>query len=926
MAYREIPSRIGDASVWAAVPTERGVLFQTFERLLAVEDGRVVDVGVAPEGRRFHKVFEAGGATYVRLEGTGLLQYRDRQLVRVAGGDRLADTPVRGLLDLDGRPGGALLVVTDDELFRLDPAAVEPLVAVPTAATETLRQTRAYHGCPVGPPDDPTLAVTTMGSGVLVVSPTGEVIEHLNAEVGLTPDDLVLGCATDVQGGLWLALSAGVVRVDAAAPLTTFDLRLGLDGAVSDAVRYEGSLYAATDRGVYRLRPSTDGAPARFEPVQLAGGDLGQAWSLLATDTGLLVAGTGGLFVVEGRSARAVLSESAFSVSSSTSAGEAVVYAGLRSSLVTLKSVGGRWREVARAQGIDGEVWSVFPVEGGAWVAEADGRLLRIGARGQVVHSYGEADGVPRGLASVQRLDESLAVLTADGPYRVTVEADGVHFTPMHALRAVIEDVVGDLALGYGVWSDEAERVWISGRERTQVMTRGERGWADVTPVAFQRTAGVTGVLAESDVLWVPTTSGLLRLAGDGGGRYAAVVPAQVTAVEADTPVAIEDHHVSLPYGSPVRFRVAAAAFNGGTLYRTQLVGHDRASSAWSSETFRDYTNLSPGDYAFRVEGLTAQGTETRPATVAVHVPAPWYLTAWAAVLAALLSGTVVAGVAYGASREQRRRADAERARADELDRLNAELRRADEVKDSMLANTSHELRTPLTAILGFAEVLSDHGDDEAREFAGHILSGARRLLHTVNDLLDIARLRSGKVALVPVATDAVAVAQRVAAELMPLAVNKGLALFVVPDGHAVPAVLDPEAFARIVTNLVSNAVKFSDAGAVTIHVDGRGTDVHLAVRDTGRGMEPRVPAPALRHVRAGVHGVRPQRGGDGSGAGDHQSSRGPDGRTHRGREHPRRGFYLPRDAPCRRQRRSRPGCFAPRIGRSGGRGPRGWG
>ncbi|OZC02543.1 hypothetical protein BSZ36_05865 [Rubricoccus marinus] len=347
-------------------------------------------------------------------------------------------------------------------------------------------------------------------------------------------------------------------------------------------------------------------------------------------------------------------------------------------------------------------------------------------------------------------------------------------------------------------------------------------------------------VLDDEGTLWVSTASGLLRLTGSGSGRYAAVPSARVNAIEADEDIPFTSRSATVPYGQTVRFRFAATAFQdpARTLYSTQLVGHDDVRSAWRDERFREYTNLSPGTYVFRVDALSAQGIRARPAVVTVTVPAPWYLSVWAAMLATLFAGLAVAAIAWSTSRHHRLRADGERLRADELDRLNAQLRHADELKDSMLANTSHELRTPLTAILGFSEILTDHDDEEVQELADHMLSAGNRLLHTVNDLLDVARLRSGKVDLSPVEVDVARVARRVVAELAPLASQKGLALAVVPAGLSVIAMLDPDAFARVVTNLVSNGIKFTDRGSVTVSIDASEGDVRLQVTDTGRGID----------------------------------------------------------------------------------------
>ena len=857
------------AAVWGAFADADGVTFQAHDRLVRVEGGAVVDVERAPEGRRFHKAFSAAGRLYVRLEGTGLLRYQSGTLRPVPGGEAFAETPARALLDVDGRPGGPLLVVTDDELYRLDPSDTNSVVPTPTAATALLRETRAYHGCPLGPAEGPgrLLAVTTLGGGVLVLDADGRLVQHLGPASGLTPDDLVLGCAADAQGGLWLALSEGVARIDAAAPLSAYDDALGLPGFVYDVGRHRGRVYAATERGLYWLRPSADGAPARFFPVHHDGADLGQAWALLSTPSGLLVAATEGVFAVEGARARRVLGETAFALAPVGGA----VYAGLADGVVVLRLAGGGWAPDGRLDAIDGEVRSILPDgAGGAWVAERGGRLAHVGRGGHPVRLLGAADGVPTGLAFVERAGESFVAVADDGPYRVLSDGVAVRVARDSALTRLVRSVVPDLDDGLTMASDAEGRLWIAGRDRLRAFVPSAGGWADVTPAPLRSLSGVRAVEAEGGAVWV-TAGDLYRLAPSGLGRYALPVPAHVRSVEADgTELPSGGGDGTAPYGQTVRLRFAAAAYNdpGGTEYRTRLAGHDEDPSAWSTERYRDYTNLPPGDYVFQVEGRTAQGTPTTPAAVRLTVPAPWYLTAWAVGLGVLLAVSAVGAVAQVVSARHRRRADAEfaraeaeaaraeaeaaraeaevraaaaeRARADEHARLAAELRRQDQLKDEMLSNASHELRTPLTAILGYSEFLAEYegGDpDDVRDLASHMLSGGRRLLHTVNDLLDNARLRAGKVEIHPDELDAADVARSVVRELRPLAAKKGLDLFVLPEGLALPVRLDPDALARIITNLVSNAVKFTNEGRVVVSVDGDDHDVRLTVRDTGRGI-----------------------------------------------------------------------------------------
>ena len=842
VAYQELigPGELNGEPVWAAVADDDGVVFQTFDRLVRVRGRRVVSVQQAPEGRRYHKAFEAAGRIYVRLEGAGLLHVQGNQLRGVPGGDAFADIPVRAIFAPGGASTESLLVVTDAQFYRLDLTGAGPTQEISSEASTILRTSRAYHGCALGSGegDGRFLAITTLGSGVVIVDPAGNVVQRMFEQVAITADDLVLGCTVDAQGGLWLALSEGIVRVDAAGSLSVFDRDLGLPGVTFDVARHNTHLYAATERGVYRLRTSTGNATARFDPVTYEGRGIGQAWDLLPTSDGLLVASTDGVFEVSTSGSRRVTGTSTFVL---TAVGE-TVYAGLSTGVEVLRRSPIGWVRDGRIEGIDGEVRSIVADgAGGAWIPEWNGPLVHVGKGGHPVREFGVSSGVPAELAFLDGVGDALVAVASDGPYRIETAGASVRVVPDTALTHLAESVVGDLADGFGLLEDATGRLWISGQDRVRAFADRDGQWVDVTPAPLRSLPDVTSITVDGDVVWVAAGGDLFRLASGAQDRYRVAVPTLIRSVVAGDEDVPTGESLTIPYGRPVRFRFAAAAYNAprGTEYRTRLAGYDEKPSPWSSERYRDYTFLPPGTYRFHVEARTAQGAAARPASVSLTIPAPWYLTPWAHLLYAISTVAGVAGVAYLASRRQRRRADAERVRADELDRLNAELRRVDKLKDDMLANTSHELRTPLTAILGFSEMLAENDDPGVRAKARHVLSGGHRLLSTVNALLEIAQLRAGRTVLHPVATDAAALAQQVADELRPLAEGKGLGLAVVPVGLTVTAQLDPDAFVRILTNLIGNAIKFTNEGAVTVSVDGVDGDLHVRVCDTGRGIDP---------------------------------------------------------------------------------------
>jgi PAS domain S-box-containing protein len=158
-------------------------------------------------------------------------------------------------------------------------------------------------------------------------------------------------------------------------------------------------------------------------------------------------------------------------------------------------------------------------------------------------------------------------------------------------------------------------------------------------------------------------------------------------------------------------------------------------------------------------------------------------------------------------------------------------------LKEAILNNMSHEIRTPLTGIIGFSEVLAEEVGAEHEEFAQVIAKSGRRLLGTLNSVLDLARLESGNATLDLQPLDVAAEARDAVELLGSSAREKGLALDVQAGDGAPHARLDREALQRILANLVSNAVKYTEVGGVTVGIARDGGDVVLTVCDTGIGI-----------------------------------------------------------------------------------------
>ena len=213
-------------------------------------------------------------------------------------------------------------------------------------------------------------------------------------------------------------------------------------------------------------------------------------------------------------------------------------------------------------------------------------------------------------------------------------------------------------------------------------------------------------------------------------------------------------------------------------------------------------------------------------------------------------SGALRALVLVGHDVIERREREAElEDRTRELALLNEQLQRAvgaledaRRAQSEFVANTSHELRTPLNAVIGFATLLEQgayESDAEARDFAQRIRKSAEHLLGLLNDILDLAKLEAGRFQLSISWNDLRMPIQESMDAVASLAASRGLTLQADVPEEELPARVDPARFRQVVTNLLGNALKYTDKGSVTVRAwrDDATGEAKVQIVDTGVGI-----------------------------------------------------------------------------------------
>lgn len=293
-------------------------------------------------------------------------------------------------------------------------------------------------------------------------------------------------------------------------------------------------------------------------------------------------------------------------------------------------------------------------------------------------------------------------------------------------------------------------------------------------------------------------------------------------------------------------FEVAALSYyySRKNRYAYRLTGFSDQWIDLGTERRFSFTNLDPGTYTLAVRGSNNYGVWSRPATLKLQIAPPWWRTGWAYLIGMGLTVALVLSLVQS----RIRRIDLQNTL--EVEHIRAEtLRELDEAKSRFFANVSHEFRTPLTLIIGPLEDLLDSAtgtlDTPARQHVALAVRNGRRLLHLVNQLLDVSRLESGRLQLQVQTLDLGLFARRIGEGFRPLAERQEITFHIEDPEAPCPCTFDPEQMEKVIANLLGNAFKFTEPGGIVrLSVEQapaseeEGT-VRMAVQDTGIGIAP---------------------------------------------------------------------------------------
>ena len=230
------------------------------------------------------------------------------------------------------------------------------------------------------------------------------------------------------------------------------------------------------------------------------------------------------------------------------------------------------------------------------------------------------------------------------------------------------------------------------------------------------------------------------------------------------------------------------------------------------------YTNLDPGEYVFRVKGTNSDGIwNEKVASVKIIILPPWWATWWAY----SIYTCVLLGLLYFLRRYELNRQNLKHKW--ELERVETEkYQEIDRVKSRFFANISHEFRTPLTLIKGpVQQMLSGEFTGNIKKQYRMILRNTNRLMHLINQLLDLSKLDSGQIQLRASPENIVPLVNGLTQSFESLAKQRNIQLAFHSSVNEIIVYIDRDKFEKIIINLLSNALKFTpEEGVVSVKVN----------------------------------------------------------------------------------------------------------
>jgi PAS domain S-box-containing protein len=629
------PSDRNFTEVWRTHATGQGIYFQTFNKLFRWNNRQL-------------RIWRSDSEFFLStvINDTLYLEHRHLGLMKLAGdslqilpGSR-PFVPLRMVTSVALTAEKSILCTGRQGLLLFENGALKPY---PTACDNFLQENILSCGLLL---QDSTIALGTYRGGLAIIDRNGQWINLLNAETGIGQDD-IKNLYIDRSGILWLALNYGISQVNISSPFRFFTRNHGIDGLTSAIIRHKEVLYAAGSQGVFYLQPADRNNP-RPHFIRLPGIE-SEAFSFFSDGQHLLCGTNYGLYRIGGKKTALIkgIRDPVFYLKQSET-DSSILYAGLANGLAVFRKYNDQWLFENRVKGVGEEIRSIAEQEGNIlWLGTVQQGIIRLeinmtqSGTPYRIQRIGTELILPYGQIFRQEgniffsTEQGLKTYNPSAEKLISAESWGTELSNPERWISQIFQLDRDEFLVHSGLKNQGE-YWKIDKMNTSLLGIDENYFR---PLLYFGTI-YSCYTEPNGIVWFGCNTGIVQFYQKTRDRS---VPAYQPLVRrvwispdsliyGGTPAeAIQAPQINYRYNA-LRFEYTLPSYleMRDNQFQYRLDGFEKNWSDWSTETRKDYTNLSEGVYHFRLRArdIFRNMSESEPFTF--EVLPPWYRSWWA--------------------------------------------------------------------------------------------------------------------------------------------------------------------------------------------------------------------------------------------------------------------------------------------------------
>ncbi|MBK7105120.1 MAG: response regulator [Ignavibacteriae bacterium] len=845
VSLRKISSNIPNfGDVWDVAENSNGIYFKTQDQIFRFHNNNIKII----DSVFSYRLYKVGDDIFVRNNGIGLQKIIGNSVKFIPDGESFASIGVYDMIPFNDK---ILITTNTNGLFLY---SGYNFTKFKTEADQFLFQNKIYNACKLF---NENIAIATQRGGIIIIDKNGKFIQNINSKNGLKTD-IVYDVFPDKQGSLWLAMTDGIARIEIDSPFKILPIEKTGKNYFSSIYRFKNKIYATNSFGLLYY-DETSLTFKTFKGISSSG------YNFFSFGNSLFVLTMDGISKVNDDNTIEKLFDLTASVGCKSIIDTNIFYVNHREGINILKYKNGRFQLLIKLPQVPFEIANIIEDENGSlWLTTYYQGAIQILCKDTYLFDavdstkinidyYDNNKELPGNLASILLIDEKPFFATDKGLFNFDEETKS--FNPDSILGAAfakstslikfcVEDNIHNfwilaktedgLEFGKAIKQNSDTYLWTPSPEFKRLdLSRIFTIYSDYNPIE------------EKEILWISYDEGLIQYSPENNRfqkhKFATFIRNVFVNHDSLVYSGTKNQKTSkniFPFrNNDLVFQFTATSFDKPEQneYQFILEGYEKNWSQWSNENIKEYTNLSSGDYTFRVKSKNIYGKIGTEDSYIFSILPPWYLTWWSYLIYAF----IFLGILYLIRNYELKRIRKKHSLELELAAFE-KLKELDQLKSYFFANISHEFRTPLTLVLGQIESVLSSNIETKEKGKLHVANrNARRLLDLINQLLDLSKIEAGSMKLEAKQHNIVSFLKSLFYSFESIAETHKISLKFKSDFENIPVFFDPDKMEKVFYNFISNSIKFTKSGGeVSVSLSLRGNSIVLIkIKDNGKGI-----------------------------------------------------------------------------------------